>query len=80
MHVPNFAIFGSADTHGSVLTFIPNETLNDAFARQAIGVGAEDKRFGVRSAKVKETDFLLVSTLSFAIRQVLQANISDYSQ
>lgn len=49
-NAPNFAIFSSADTHSSVLAFVPNKTLNNAFARQAVGIGAKDKRFSVRSA------------------------------
>lgn len=79
-NAPNFAIFSSADTHSSVLAFVPNKTLNNAFARQAVGIGAKDKRFRVRSAKVKKTDFLLVPTLPYPIRQAPSANISEYSQ
>lgn len=79
-NAPNFAIFSSADTHSSVLAFVPNKTLNNAFARQAVGIGAKDKRFSVRSAKVKKTDFLLVSTLPYVIRQALSESVSEYSQ
>lgn len=68
----NFAIFSSADTHSSVLAFVPNKTLNNAFARQAVGIGAKDKRFRVRSAKVKKTDFLLVSTSKEVLRGLLR--------
>lgn len=80
VYPPNFAIFGSADTHSSVLAFVPNKTLNNAFARQAVGIGAKHKRFSVRSAKVEKADFFFVSTLPYEIRQALSANISDYSQ
>lgn len=61
--LPDGTVFRSRDTNGPALPLVPDQRLDVALCRQAVGIAAEYEWLGIRSTQVEQPDLLLMSSL-----------------